>query len=72
MGTASLWKLLMAAWSFENRLAVPDYQEKRDFVGGLSRLLESGYAKRVYKFDYAALYPNTELTHDIFPDLDIR
>lgn len=71
MGTAALWKTIMLAWSYENDLAIPNYEAKRDFTGGLSRLLETGYAKDVVKLDYAALYPNIELTHDIFPDLDI-
>jgi DNA polymerase elongation subunit (family B) len=71
MGTASQWKLIMAAWSYENNLAIPATESKRDFTGGLSRLLEVGYAKNVVKLDYAALYPKTELTHDIFPNLDI-
>ena len=71
MGTAGQWKLIMAAWSYENGLAIPETQQKRDFTGGLSRLLEVGYAKNVVKLDYAALYPKTQLTHDIFPELDI-
>jgi DNA polymerase elongation subunit (family B) len=71
MGTAGQWKLIMAAWSYQNGLAIPETQTKKDFTGGLSRLLEVGFARRVYKFDYAALYPKTQLTHDIFPDLDI-
>ena len=71
MGTAGQWKLIMAAWSYENDLAIPETQSKRDFTGGLSRLLEVGYAKNVVKLDYAALYPKTQLTHSIFPDLDI-
>lgn len=71
MGTASTWKLIMMSWSYENKLALPSLEPKRDFVGGLSRLLEVGYAERVAKLDYAALYPNIELTHDIFPSLDI-
>ena len=71
MGTASLWKLLMCGWSYENKLGVPDYQDKREFTGGLSRLLECGYAVKVIKLDYAALYPNEQLTHDIFPKFDI-
>lgn len=71
MGTASLWKLLMCGWSYENNLAIPDYQPKRDFVGGLSRLLECGFARNVVKLDYAALYPNTQLTWDIFSLFDI-
>lgn len=71
MGTASQWKLIMAAWSYEHNLAIPMVEAKRDFTGGLARLLVVGYAKNVVKFDYAALYPKTELTDDIFPDLDI-
>jgi DNA polymerase elongation subunit (family B) len=71
MGTAGQWKLIMSAWSYQNELAIPDIQPKRDFTGGLSRLLEVGYAKNVVKLDFAALYPKTQLTHNIFPDLDI-
>jgi DNA polymerase elongation subunit (family B) len=71
MGTAGTWRLLMSAWSYENGLAIPDTESKRDFTGGLSRLLEVGYAENVIKLDYAALYPNIQLTWDIIPDLDI-
>ena len=71
MGTAGQWKLIMSAWSYENGLAIPETQSKRDFTGGLSRLLKVGYARNVVKLDYAALYPKTQLTWDIFPDLDI-
>lgn len=71
MGTASIWKLIMCAWSYEKKLGVPSLETKRDFVGGLSRLLEVGFAENVAKADYAALYPNTEITHEIKPDLDI-
>jgi DNA polymerase elongation subunit (family B) len=71
MGTASQWKLIMAAWSFENNLAIPETESKRDFTGGLSRLLQLGYNKNVVKLDYAALYPKSQLTHNIYPDLDI-
>jgi DNA polymerase elongation subunit (family B) len=71
MGTASLWKLLMTGWSYENNLAIPNFADKETFVGGLARLLEVGYAEDVSKLDYAALYPNTELTWDIKPTLDI-
>jgi hypothetical protein len=71
MGTAGTWKLIMMSWSYENGLALPALEPKREFTGGLARLMEVGFAKRVCKLDYAALYPNIELTHDIFPDLDI-
>lgn len=71
MGTAGIWKLIMAAWSYENKLAIPELGVQQTFTGGLSRLLEVGFAKRVGKLDYAALYPNIELTWDVFPDVDI-
>jgi hypothetical protein len=71
MGTSGQWKLIMSAWSYQNNLAIPSTEKKRDFTGGLSRLLEVGYSPKVVKFDYAALYPKTELTHGIFPSLDI-
>lgn len=71
MGTAGIWKLIMMAWSYENNLAIPKKIPKPSFTGGLSRLVEVGYADDVAKLDYAALYPNIEITHDIFPSLDI-
>ena len=71
MGTAGIWKLIMLAWSYENRLAIPDLKTRKTFTGGLSRLLEVGFTKKVAKLDFAALYPNIEITHDIFPDTDI-
>lgn len=71
MGTASTWKLIMMAWSYENRLAIPATVDRHTFTGGLSRLLEVGYRRNVAKFDFAALYPNIEITHDIFPEVDI-
>jgi DNA polymerase elongation subunit (family B) len=73
MGTAGQWKLIMCAWSYENGLGIPSLQSKRDFTGGLSRLLRVGYAGggSVVKFDFAALYPKTQLTWKIFPELDI-
>jgi DNA polymerase elongation subunit (family B) len=71
MGTATLWKLIMLAWSYENGLAIPQKDEKRPIVGGLSRLLNVGYAKNIVKFDYASLYPSIQLLYDIFPECDI-
>ncbi len=71
MGTATMWKLLMMAWSYENDLSLPDIQPKRDFVGGLSRLLNLGYSVNIAKFDYASLYPSIQLTHNVFPEVDV-
>ena len=71
MGTATLWKMLMLAWSYKHGLAIPEKQSKTDFVGGLSRLLKVGYSKNVLKLDYSSLYPSIQLVHDVFPECDI-
>lgn len=71
MGTASIWKLILSAWSYENGLAIPDVVEKKKFTGGLSRLLKVGYVDRVVKLDYNSLYPAIMLTFGISPDSDI-
>ena len=71
MGTATLWKMLMLAWSYKYKLAIPEKQQKTEFVGGLSRLLRVGYSKNVLKLDYASLYPSIQLVHDVFPECDV-
>jgi DNA polymerase elongation subunit (family B) len=71
MGTATLWKMLMLAWSYKYKLAIPKKQEKTEFVGGLSRLLKVGYSRNVLKLDYSSLYPSIQLVHDVFPECDI-
>lgn len=71
MGTATLWKMLMLAWSYKHNLAIPAKESKTDFVGGLSRLLKVGYSKDVLKLDFSSLYPSIQLVHDVFPDCDV-
>ena len=71
MGTATLWKIIMLAWSYENNLAIPAKDERRPITGGLSRLLNVGYAKNIVKFDYSSLYPSIQLVYDVFPDCDV-
>ena len=71
MGTATLWKIIMLAWSYENNLAIPAKDEKRAITGGLSRLLNVGYSKNIVKFDYASLYPSIQLVYDLFPECDV-
>lgn len=71
MGTATLWKLIMLAWSYENNLALPKRGEKRKFTGGLSRLVRVGYSSNIVKFDFSSLYPSIQLVYDIFPECDI-
>jgi DNA polymerase elongation subunit (family B) len=71
MGTATLWKMLMMAWSYKHNIAIPAKESKTDFVGGLSRLLKVGYSKDVLKLDFSSLYPSIQLVHDVFPDCDV-
>ena len=71
MGTATLWKIIMLAWSYENNLAIPAKDEKRSITGGLSRLLNVGYSKNIVKFDYSSLYPSIQLVYDVFPECDV-
>ena len=71
MGTASVWNLLMTAWSFNNNIAIPEPDEKVSFTGGLSRCFKKGYNEDVIKIDFASLYPMIQLTYDVFPVFDI-
>jgi len=71
MGTATLWKIIMLAWSYENKLAIPLKDTKRKFVGGLSRLLRVGFSKGIIKFDFSSLYPSFMIENDVFPDCDV-
>jgi DNA polymerase elongation subunit (family B) len=71
MGTATLWRMIMLAWSYKNNLAIPQKEAKTDFVGGLSRLLKVGYSTNVLKLDYSSLYPSIQLVHDVFPECDV-
>ena len=71
MGTAGLWKLIMLGWSYEKNLAVPVQDTKREFVGGLSRLLKIGFSVNLRKMDFNSLYPAIQLAHDVFPSVDV-
>jgi len=71
MGTASIWNLLLTAWSFENDLAIPIPDTYEQFGGGLARTFKKGYSTRLIKIDYASLYPFIQLTDDVFPMFDI-
>jgi len=71
MGTASIWNLLLTAWSFENDLAIPIPDKYEQFGGGLARCYKKGYSEQLIKIDYASLYPFIQLTDDVFPMFDI-
>jgi DNA polymerase elongation subunit (family B) len=71
MGNSVGWKLLLLEWSYFQGLSIPEKQVKRDFVGGLSRMVALGFFKRVIKGDYESLYPSEQLVFDMFPDVDV-
>lgn len=71
MGNAAVWTLVMAAWSYENDLAIPIPDVKEDFSGGLARAYYIGLAKDLGKVDFAGLYPTLQLTYNAFPESDI-
>jgi len=71
MGGAAVWNLIMAAWSYENGLAIPYRLKPKTFTGGLSRTFALGKFKNVYKFDFSGLYPSLQLEHNIFPKHDV-
>ena len=71
MGTATLWKMLMLAWSYQKGLSIPLKDTKRPFVGGLSKLVKVGYSQNVLKLDFSSLYPSIQLVHKVFPDCDV-
>lgn len=71
MGTATIWKLIMMAWCYENNLAMPTTAPNHKFTGGLSRLLKTGYVDRIVKLDYNSLYPSIILTWNIGASFDI-
>ena len=71
MGTAVTWKILIIAYSYENKIAIPNHEKKRDFVGGLVRLFKLGYSENIAKFDFSGLYPSIMIEHNVFPENDI-
>lgn len=71
MGTATIWKYIMMAWSYEHDLAIPLETSARSFTGGLSRLLTVGYIPNVQKLDYNSLYPSIILSMGIKSPIDI-
>lgn len=71
MGTASIWKSIMMAWSYEHGLGIPLAEPSRAFTGGLSRLIMCGFVENVAKFDYNSLYPSIILSFDMHIKVDV-
>lgn len=71
MGNANVWKLLLAAWSYLNCIAIPDYEEPQEFTGGLLGMVSAGFHRNIVKIDYSSLYPSEFLQHCATPEIDI-
>jgi len=71
MGGASVWKLLLSAYSYQYGLAVPDYDEPREFTGGLVAMLSAGYHGKSFKADFSSLYPAEFYVHVDSPKIDL-
>ena len=71
MGTGSMWKSVMTAWSYENGISIPIPEKQRQIVGGLSRLFKVGFVNNVVKIDYNAFYPSIALSNKITLPTDI-
>ena len=71
MGSASLWKSVMTAWSYEHSLAIPVPSKDGAITGGLSKLFSVGFVRNVAKYDYNSMYPSIALTYGIRIPTDI-
>jgi DNA polymerase elongation subunit (family B) len=71
MGNTAWWKLILVAYYFHTDKAIPSTKTKRKITGGLNRLIKIGYNKRVFKGDFAGLYPSLMEFYKIFPNFDI-
>ncbi len=71
MGTAGVWKYIMLAWSFEKNLAIPESENAKLEIGGLSRQMLTGSVSKVYKFDYNSMYPCIDLSKGYNVEEDI-
>lgn len=71
MGGASVWKLLLATYSYKYKLAIPEFDEPREFSGGLVAMLSCGYHGKSFKADFSSLYPAEFYEHVKSPSIDL-
>lgn len=82
MGTAGIWKYIMLSWSYEHDLAIPEADNIKLQVGGLSRLLRCGALGsvdekrkslkiKVLKADYNSLYPSIMISFHYQSEVDV-
>ena len=71
MGGATVWKLLLTTYSYEYGIAIPEFDEPRDFSGGLVALISCGFHGQSFKADFSSLYPAEFYVHVDSPEIDI-
>ena len=71
MGGASVWKLLLATYSYKYNLGIPEFDEPREFSGGLVSMLSCGYHGKSFKADFSSLYPAEFYEHVKTPSIDL-
>ena len=71
MGTASGWNDVLTNYSYSKGLAIPYGVKKESFGGGYARTFLIGFLLNIVKLDFSGLYPNLELSEDIFPLFDV-
>ena len=71
MGGASVWKLLLSAYSYQYGLSVPNYDEPKEFTGGLVAMISAGYHGKSFKADFSSLYPAEFYVHVNSPKIDL-
>lgn len=71
IGGASVWKLLLAMYSYEYGLAIPEFDQTKEFSGGLVAMLSCGWHNQSFKGDFSSLYPAVFHEHIKSPDIDL-
>lgn len=71
IGGASVWKLLLSMYSYEYGLAIPEFDEPREFSGGLVAMLSCGWHGASFKGDFSSLYPAVFHEHIKSPEIDL-
>lgn len=71
MGGASVWKLLLSTYAYKYGLAIPEFDEPREFSGGLVAMISCGYHGKSFKADFSSLYPAEFYVHVKTPDIDL-
>jgi len=71
MGGASVWKLLLSAYSYQYGLGIPNYDEPKEFTGGLVAMISAGYHGKSFKADFSSLYPAEFYVHVNSPKIDL-